>query len=203
MPVDVSHVRDELSFDERSLGLSDSEFNELIGRLIKREVERVEDVVNVSLESKTVTETLERPSGVQTFDLPLPKRPVTDVSSVDVDTDRVGGPGVGVEDVIVHETHLELKPDTDRSRWPTERRSVTVEWTHGYGESVDVPGPIQAAIIGLVRSGLQEIEADGIESESISNQSVTYELRDDVIRRHLQRAQRFDEPTYYGGAMVV
>ena len=59
------------------------------------------------------------------------------------------------------------------------------------------------AIIGLVRHAVQEVDAVGFESESIGSQSVTYELADDVVGRHLGRAKRFDEPDFYGGVGVI
>lgn len=212
MLVDADAVQKELSYDpERALGLDDTAFQKLLegeegdeydDGIIGREIERVEDELDISLTKETTTETLSRPSGVEAYDLPLPQRPVVAVESLSIDTERVHGPDVDLDDVIVHDTHLELQPDADRKRWPTDRRSIDVEWTHGY-DAETLPGPVRAAIIGLVRAALQEIEADGIESESIGDQSVSYELRDDVVARHLRRAKRFDEPSYYGGAMMI
>lgn len=201
--VTTAEVKDELAFGSDAVGLSDADFDSLIDSLISRETARVEDEIDVSLGTETTTEDLERPDHVNEYDLPLPSRPVQSVASVDIDTDRAGGEAVASDDyTVVDDAHLELLPAADRDGWPTERRSITVEWTHGYAEG-DEPNPVNGAIIGLVRHALKEIESDGIESESIGGDSVTYELGDAVIARHLMRAKRFNEPDYYGGANLV
>jgi hypothetical protein len=209
--VSAEQVKDELSFGATALDMSQEQFNTLLeGKdsdetddgLIGREQERLVDEIDVALGVETLTETLSRPNSVEKYDLPLPNRPVQSVTSVSIATDRVGGSDITADDYIVHETHLELLPDAARNSWPTERRAITVEYDHGYPTS-EIPEPIRAALIGLVRAVLQEIEADGIESESIAGDSVSYELRDDVVARHLGRARRFDKPDYYGGAQVV
>ena len=198
-----SDVRDELAFGPEALGMADGEFNELLEQLIDRETERVTDEIDVALGTETATATLARPTHVDEYDLPLPERPIQSVESVSIDTERVSGDDVELETgVIVEETHLELAPEADRRRWPTKRRSITVEWTHGYSEG-EIPGPIRGAIVGLVRHALQEIESDGIENESIGDNSVSYELGDDVVARHIRRAKQFDAPSYYGGAQVI
>ncbi len=197
-----SDVRDELAFGPEALGMSESGFDELLERLIDRETERVVDEIDVVLGEETVETALARPSHVEKFDLPLPKKPIQSLESVGIDADRVTGDDVSIDDVIVHDTHLELDPTAKRRRWPTERRSITVEWTHGYPAG-DIPGPIRGAIVGLVRLALQEIEADGVENESIGDNSVSYELGEAVVARHLARAKQFDAPSYYGGAQVI
>ena len=194
-------IRDELSFDERALGMDAGAFDELLDRLLDREQSRVEDAIDVALGTETVTDTLSRPSSVAREDLPLPNRPVQSVESIEI-SDDAGGAAVAVDDVFVEDAYLELKPEADRNSWPTRRRSVIVEWTHGYPDG-ETPEPVRGAIIGLVRQALQEIEADGVENESIDGHSVSYELADDVVSRHLYRAKRFDEPSYYGGSQTV
>jgi len=200
--IDPADVTDELAFGAEALGLSETDFDSLVQRLIDRETPRVEDAIDVSLGTEAVTGTVSRPESVHEHDLPLPSRPVQSVTSVTIDTDRVGGDPVGAEDYEVHETHLELLPSAEREAWPTERRAVGVEYTHGYPEP-ETPEPVRGALIGLVRQALQELESDGVESESIDGHSVTYELADTVVSRHLYRAKRFNEPDYYGGAQVV
>ena len=200
--IDPTDVTDELAFGAEALGLSETGFDSLVQRLIDRETPRVEDAIDVSLGTETVTETVSRPESVDEHDLPLPSRPVQSVASVTVDTDRIGGDSVATADYEVHETHLELLPTAEREAWPTERRAVEVEYTHGYPEP-ETPEPIRGALIGLVRQALQEVESDGVESESIDGHSVTYELADTIVSRHLYRAKRFNEPDYYGGAQVV
>ena len=198
-----SDVRDELAFGPEALGMADAEVDALLEQLIDRETDRVTDEIDVALGTETASTSLARPTHVDEYDLPLPKRPIQSVESVSIDTERVSGDDVDVEtDVIVEETHLELAPGAGRRSWPTKRRSITVEWTHGYADG-DIPGPICGAIVGLVRHALQEVESDGIESESIGDNSVSYELGDDVVARHLRRAKQFDAPSYYGGSGVV
>lgn len=198
----VSTVRSEIAVGPDALGLSEGDFDALLDRLIQRERERVADAIEVSLGTTTTTETLSRPGHVGSVHLPLPDRPVQSVDSVDIDTGRVSGPAVSPEAYIVTDTHLELLPGADRARWPTARRSIEVTWTHGYPEST-IPSPVVAGIIGLVRHALTEVEGDGIESESIDGQSVDYELGEQVVARHINRAQQFDQPAFYGGANVI
>ena len=200
--VTPSGVRDELAVGPDALGLTDADFNGLLNTLIDRETERVEDAIDVALTTETATESLSRPEHVDGPFLPLPDRPVQSVASVEIDTDRVGGASVAAEDYLVGDAALELEPGAARRSWPTDRRSVTVEWTHGYPES-ETPDVVAGAIIGLVRQAVQEIEADGVSQESIGSQSVNYELADDVVGRHLGRAKRFDEPDFYGGVGVI
>jgi len=200
--IDAADIKDELAFGIEALGLSEDDFDSLLQRLINRETSRVKDEIDVALATTTVAETVSRRQSVDEFDLPLPRRPVQSVTSVTIDTDRVGGPAVSLDDIAIHETHLELLPSANRTVWPTERRAVEVEWTHGYPES-DVPEPIRGALIGLVRHALQEVEADGVESESLDGHSVSYELGEAVVARHLARANQFDAPSYYGGSGVV
>ena len=197
----TDEIRDELSFDERALGMEAAAFDDLLDRLLDREQSRVEDAIDVAIGTETVTETLSRPSSVAREDLPLPDRPIQSVASIEI-ADHVGGADVSVDDVFVEGAYLELKPEADRNSWPTRRRSITVEYTHGYADT-DVPDPVRGAIIGLVRHALQEIESDGVENESIDGQSVTYELGDEVVSRHLHRAKRFNQPSYYGGSQTV
>ena len=201
MVVTPEDIKAELAFDETALGVGSEVFDSLLTDLIDRETARVVDEIDVELEETTTTATIARPGTVEEYDLPLPNRPVLSLESIEL-SDRVRGPSVSVDDVFVESTHLELKPEADRRWWPTDRRSITVEWTHGYPAS-ETPEPIRGAIIGLVRHALQEIESDGIESESIGSDSVSYELGEDVVNRHLWRAKEFDAPSYYGGSMVV
>lgn len=196
-------VKDEIAVSADAVGLTASEFDALLSTLIDRETARIEDAIDVKLGTETATQTFRRPPSVAEHLLPLPKRPVQSVADVTIDTDRAGGNDVTSSEYIVNETHLELKPDNGvRDSWPTLRRSITVEWTHGYPDGSE-PKPINGAIIGLVRHAIQEFESDGVESESIDGQSVTYELGNAVVARHIHRAQQFDEPAFYGGAQVI
>ena len=202
MPVTPADVRGEVAFSADAVGLDDTEFDALIADLIDRETERVEDELDVEFGVTKTTEVTSRPASVAEHLLPLSERPVQSVQSVTIDTDRVAGDGVTKEDLIVHESHLELLPAADRARWPTDRRSITVEYEAGVPDG-DVEDVIGGAIIGLVRHALQEIESDGINSESVDGHSVNYEIQSDVVARHLSRAKRFDEPDFYGGTQVI
>ena len=203
MVVTPAEVRDELAFDASAFVNLDSDgFDALLQRLIERETERVADALDVTVGVEATTEVTSRPRSVAEHLLPLSDRPVQAVTDVTIDTDRVAGGGVADDGFVVHETHLELLPAADRARWPTDRRSVTVEYDHGVAED-DVPEVVRGAVIGLVRSALQEIEADGLNSESIDGHNVNYELGDEVVGRHLNRARRFDEPEFYGATQIV
>jgi hypothetical protein len=203
MSVTAADVKDELAVRAEAVGLTASEFDSLLSDLIDRETERVEDAIDVVLSTETVTADLSRPLSVEEYLLPLPDRPVQSVASVSIDTDRAGGDDVSASEYRVEDTHLELIPDNGvRDSWPTQRRSITVEYTHGYPDGSE-PEPINGAIIGLVRHAIQEIESDGVNSENIDGQSVDYELGDDVVRRHIYRARQFDEPDFYGGTQVI
>lgn len=203
MSLSPADVKVELGFSGDAVGLGDTDFDALIADLIARESERVEDAIEIQLGETTGTDTLSRPSHVAGPYLPLPERPVHSVASVTIDTDRVAGGDVAASDYrVTNQAALELLPEADRARWPTERRSITVEWSYGYPMD-DTPDVVNAAIIGLVRQALQEIDADGISQESIADQSVNYELPDAVVARHLNRAKRFDEPDFYTGANVI
>lgn len=200
--VTPADVEAELDLTAAAVGLSATEFDELLSELIDRETERVEDEIDVVLGTVTETVPLSRPEHVPPYDLPMPDRPVQSVTGVTIDTDRADEPDVTADDYAVHDSHLELLPSADRDDWPTERRSIEVEYEHGYPDG-DEPKPIRGAIIGLVRHAVQEIDSDGINSESIDGQSVDYEVAEAVLKRHLYRAKRFDEPDYYGGANVI
>ncbi len=204
MTVTVDAVKTEMDLSAQAVGLATTEFDSLLDRLIRRETSRVEDAVDVSLGLTLETADLSRPESVEDPYLPLPERPVISVENVTVDTERVAGEPVGPGDYAVESTHLELLPgpEVGRTRWPTKRRSVTVTWTHGYMDT-DTPEVIEAAIIGLVRHAVQEINSDGVESESVDGQSVSYELAETVVSRHLDRANQFDAPGFYGGANIV
>ena len=202
MTVTPADVREELAFSDDALPDAIDDVDGFLEGLIDRETLRVEDEIDVVLGTETTTEQASRPESVDGVFLPLSNRPIQSVTSVDIDTDRASGPAVTADDFIVEETHLELEPETDRNRWPTDRRSITVEYEHGYPER-DIPEPIDAAIIGLVRHAITEIEGDGVDTESIAGQSVNYEIGEAVVARHLYRAKQFDEPSFYGGTQVI
>ena len=202
MTVTPADVREELAYSDDALPDAIDDVDGFLQGLIDRETLRVSDEIDVSLGVETTTEQTSRPASVDGVFLPLSNRPIQSVVDVTIDTDRASGPAVTADDVIVEDTHLELEPEADRRSWPTKRRSITVEYEHGYPDG-DVPAPIAGAIIGLVRHAITEIEGDGVDTESIAGQSVNYELGEAVVARHLYRAKQFDEPSFYGGTQVI
>lgn len=202
MTVDASTVRRELSVQPMALGLSDTEFDTLLSDLITRETERIETVLGVSLSEDEISVTTERPRHVSERHLPLAWTPIRSVSSISIDTSRAYGDDVTAADVIVTDTHLELNADAPRVSWPSTEGSITVTYTHGYPEA-DLPGVVEGAIIGLVRQAVQEIEADGINTESVTGDSVTYQLPETVVNRHLSRADEYIAPAYGSGGIQV
>jgi hypothetical protein len=195
-----AQIEPELPLDADALGLSSDEFDTLLGTALDAAEDNVADMIDVALETETTTEALSRSHAAEPHDLPLPDRPIQSVASVDIDTDRVGGEPVSADDYEVHETHLELLPTADRETWPTERRAITVEWTHGYAE---VPPMVRKAVTRLVRARLRAIDEDGIESDSLLGDSISYEPEESVIARARGDALEADEPEYYGGAGIV
>lgn len=200
MPLEPANVTSELPFEAGAFGMTDEQFQSELEEYISTAAERVETWLGVSLTTETVTQRLSRPSHVDGHDLPLPEVPVQDVISVSIDTDRVYGRDVGEDDYWVEETHLELRPGADRTSWPTDRRSVTVEWEHGYAE---VPDSAKKAIIRLVRARLRAITADGVSSDTIMGDSISYEPEEAVVLRARQDVAGFEAPSYYGGAESV
>jgi|AKVG01.1.fsa_nt_gi hypothetical protein len=199
--VSVDDVKSETSYTASGLGLDSVTFDNLIERLIKRETLRVQEEIDVSFGEKTETFLIERQESVGEYFLPLPERPVKSLDSISVDLERAKrNKDIEVSDVIVKETHLELKPE--RGDFPTTRRSIEVKYTFGYSSS-DVPEVVEGAVVGLVRQAIKEIESDGVLEESIEGQSVDYEMPEKVIERHLGRARQFDEPNFYGGTQVI
>lgn len=199
-PLSPDDIKPELPLSAEALGLGSDEFDQLVERAIDAAVDNVEDWIDASLETKTSSESLSRSKAAAEYDLPLPDRPVQSVEEVTVHTDRVGGKDVSSEDYVVHETHLELLPTADRRSWPTARRSITVEWTHGYE---DTPPMVRKAIVRLVRAHLRAIDEDGIESDSLLGDSISYEPEEAVVARARADAMESDEPQYYGGSEVV
>lgn len=193
-------ITPELPLDADALGLDSGEFETLVETAIEAAEDNVADMIDVALETETTTTTLARSHAADSHDLPLPDRPIQSVASVEIDTDRVGGESVAASDYEVHDTHLELLPTADRETWPTERRSITVEWTHGYDT---VPPMVRKAVTRLVRARLRAIDEDGIESDSLLGDSISYEPEESVIARARGDALEADEPEYYGGAGVV
>jgi len=199
----LAEIKRELPTDASTFPhLSDADFDALLDDLTDRETERVEERLDVTLGVATATVDTARPSSAGGPDLPLPQRPVQSVQSISVDTTRVGGAAVAPSDVRVEPTHLALEPAADRHTWPTERRSVTVTYDYGYPAD-DLPDVVDAAIIGLVRQAVVDIEAAGITRETVGGESTNYELSDDVVARHISRAAAALKLDYHNGAQVI
>ncbi|AAM88687.1 hypothetical protein PhiCh1p14 [Natrialba phage PhiCh1] len=196
MPLEPSDVESELPFDAKAFGWSEEKFKSELETYIAAATETVEKWINTTLEPETVTRDLSRPSHVDGHDLPMPSRPVQDVVSVTIDTDRAMGRDVDEDDYWVEETHLELKPGADRKSWPTDRRCITVEWEYGYEE---VPESPKKAIIRLVRARLRAINAEGISSDTIMGDSISYDPEDEVVLAARKDVAGFEAPSYYGG----
>lgn len=196
MPLEPSDVESELPFDADAFGWTDEKFQNEIAEYTEAAADQVETWLGVPLSVQETKERLSRPSHVDGHDLPLPEMPVQDVVSVSIDTDRVYGGDVDEDDYWVEETHLELKPEADRDTWPTDRRSITVEWEYGFDE---VPKRARKAIIRLVRMRLRSITADGVESETILEDNVSYESEEVVVARARQDVAGLETPSYYGG----
>lgn len=195
--IEQSDVEAELPFDNRSFGLDDTEWNDVIQRHMGAASDDIEKWTDTVFNTATVTSSVSRPHAVDKYDLPLPERPVQSVTSVDINGDQL----TEGTDYTVHETHLELLPDSSFGSWPTSRRSVTVEWTYGFAEA---PPAIQAAVIRLVRSSLDQIKTDGLGNESLPDgASYGYRPPADIRREVRSEVSEYSAPSYSGGTIVV
>ena len=102
-----------------------------------------------------------------------------------------------------------LGEETERienSQYAGRRWEVTEDWD---GTVETVPGPIKNGVVRLVRSRLNTIRADGVESEAApTGQSVTYRHPNEVRRDVQSMVAKFrpgpDEDADHGrGAWVV
>ena len=200
----VSDLRDELPFSpEKAFGIDDTEtdadgntdWDNLLERLLDEESDRVERFDGTLFVETETSETLYGDEDTVDDDLLLPDRPVTDVVSVDADGEALE---VGT-DVRVRETHVELLDAAPIYSWPDG--AIEVTWTYGYSE---VPGDVRDAIVRLVRSRLERIQSDGLESESLpTGQSASYRPPEDVIRGAKETVSQYRPPSYFSGAMVI
>lgn len=177
--------------------LTDTEYDQLLKDALRSESARIERWVDVEFSLTPTTEQLSRPESVPERELPLPERPIESVQSVTADgTDLTEG-----EDYAVEETHLVLLTDAAVNEWPTEYRSISVEWTHGYD---GVPADVKEALVRLCRARLKRTHADGLESESTGDgSSVSYEPDEVMLSSVYAVVDDYDAPSYYGGASVV
>ena len=203
--VTQSELERELPFDAADFRIDDettdadgnTEWDNLLTDILERESDRVDGWINqpgneTAFSQTTATAEL---SGSDGKDLPLPKRPVQSVQSLEVD-----GQVVDSSDYWVEETHLRLKPDADTRYFPSDHRSVNVEWTYGYDS---VPSGVKAGVIRLARNALEQIETDGLESESVGDESYSYRPPADLREEVRSEVVEYRPDSYYGGSQVV
>lgn len=167
----------------------------MLKRLLDEESGRVEGFVGTVFEETETNTTLYGNEDVVDDDLLLPDRPVVDVASIDAD-------GTTLEagaDVRVRETHLELRDGAPIREWPDG--PVEVEYSYGYDSA---PGAVRDAIVRLVRSRLERIKSDGLESESLpTGQSASYRPPEEVMAAAAAAVEEHHPPSYFGGAQVI
>lgn len=192
--VTTDELRAELPFDAADFPVQDTtQFDSALSRALGAASDSVETWGETVYQTETTMTALSRPVHVPDDDLPLPKRPIQSVQSIEAD----GTALVEDDDYVVYETHLGLLDDAALREWPTDRASVSIEWTYGY-ESV--PEPVREAIIRLARNALDQIETDGYATDdegwsfrppaAIKNECAV------IVSNH-------DAPSYYSGAMIV
>lgn len=194
--VTASDLQNELPFDDADLPMQDAtQFDSALNRALESASDAVEQWGETVYQTTTATESLDRPAHVPESDLPMPRRPVQSVQSVDVD----GTALTEGDDYVVESTHLSLvaDPASGVDEWPTDQQSVTVEWTHGFSE---LPGPVEEAIIRLARSSLDQIETDGYSADEDG-----WQIRPPAAIKSECAAMvdDYSAPSYYTGAMMV
>lgn len=190
----VGELERELPFDERSFGLDGATWANLLTDVRARVEDQVEQWTDAPFEARTASETLHG-SRADGDALPLPRRPVISVQSVVADGESLDL----TTDVEVTETHIELRDAAPIDRWPRGRYNVAVEWTYGFQE---VPGPVEDAIIRLVRNALDNIETDGLQSESEDQISYTYRTPASVKAEARAQVQQYAAPSYGSGVYM-
>lgn len=194
--VTATELQAELPFDDKDYPLQDeAQFSNALNRALASASEFVESWNRTKYQSTSITESLSRPKHVPEEELPLSKRPVLDVTSVDVN----GTALAESDDYLIHDTHLELVDDpvSDVYEWPTTSQSITISWSYGYDT---VPEPVREAIIRLARNSLDQIETDGYESDV---DGWSYRPPDAIKSECAAMIGDYDAPSYYGGAMVI
>jgi hypothetical protein len=203
--LNVATLEDEIAYRPEALGVDDevgdgedvSDWEQLLQRFLDEESDRIEgpNYADTRFVPTTTTATLYGDTAAVGDDLLLRERPVRSVTSIDAD-----GTALDVDtDVRVRETHVQLLEAAPLTSWPDG--PITVEWEYGYEEP---PGEVIDALVRLVRSRLDRIQTDGLESESLpSGQSASFrppeEIRADVRRTVAQ----YEPDSYHSGAMVI
>lgn len=197
----VDDVRLELGFRpaafEQLLEGLDASFDDLVRKAIGDESDRLESetFADTRFEITTATATVYSSDAAAGSDLLVPDRPLDSLVSIElVDEDEQLEP----TDVRVRETHLELKDSAPIDDWSGE---ISLEYEYGHD---GMPGELRDALIRLVRSKLQRIKADGVESDSLpSGQSVSYRPPEDVVTQAQKTARKYRPDSYGSGAMVI
>jgi hypothetical protein len=198
----VEELQRELPFHWTDINpdLTEAEYDQLLQDTLRSESARIERWVDVEFSLTHTTEQLSRPESAPERELPLPERPIESVQSVTVETTSVTDLTEG-EDYAVEETHLVLLKDAAVNEWPTEYRSISVEWTHGHD---GVPADVEEALVRLCRARLKRTQSDGLESESTGDgSSVSYEPDEVMLSGVYATVDDYDAPSYYGGSSVV
>lgn len=202
----VDELRAEVAVRPEAYGLDDSatddngdtEFDRRLKEWLDDESERIESAkyAGTRFVQTSTTVTVYGDEAAVGDDLPLPERPIVDVTSIDADGTALE-PGVDVE---IRETHLVLLDDAPIFSWPDG--SIEVTYTYGFDS---VPGPVRDGLVRLVRSRLERIMGDGVTSESVpSGQNTTYRPPEQ-IRADVRASVATYRPETYGsdGAMVI
>lgn len=192
----VEKVTDELPFKPAAFELGNDDFETLVSRLIAEEERRAEDIADTKFEETSTTATLYDGDRVRDDGevLLLPEIPIQSVTSVTSDGETLDVD----EDVRVRETHLRLLSSAPVNRWGDE---VEVGWSYGHTE---LPRPARDAIIRLVRSRLERVKSDGLESESLpTGQSASYRPPEEILSAAAATIRGYRPDTYDGGMMVI
>ena len=194
--LEASGVQEELPFDQSDFPVQDQQqYDNALKRALDAASELVEQWTDTVFTPTTESATLSRSVSVPRSELPLPKRPVRDVTSV-----SVAGTDLAADEYRIGETYLYLLPGAPVSEWPTDRLSIDVTYTYG---SESVPAPVERAIIRLVRNALDQIETDGVESDRTASESYTYRPPEAIKRECVAMVADYRAPSYYNGAQIL
>lgn len=198
----ADRFRDEIPFSAADLGLSDTEFTDVVQRVLERESRRVERFAGAPFEERAASATLD---GTGTDELPLENRPVRSVVSLEVRDADGSTVTIATANVWVYDTHLLLGDDAEIDLFPELPQNVDVEYTYGYSSASvdDVDEVVREGVLRLARKTLAMIEEDGITQESEGDWQMTYEPPRKLRRDVYNELQQFRPPEYSAGVEVV
>lgn len=194
--VSVVELEAELPFAHEDYPLQDeSQFESALERALGAASSMVEEWAGTRYEPTDIEETIARPAHVPDSDLPLPKRPIQSIESVAVEGETLSED----DDYVVSDTHLSLvaEPTSGIDEWPTDSRSITVDWSYGFD---DAPEPVREVVIRLARNALDQIETDGYVSDDAG---WSYRPPTDIKAECAAIVSNYEAPSYYSGAMIV